>query len=365
MVEHVIAHIGMSINLPLVLTFAGLSGHGKTELSRQMGLLLQAPTTVLDCAQMRSDIGLFGSRSGYQGNELGSQLNNHLAKYDGMRNVVFLHEFDKTEQEVRNSLLLLLDSGDYHDRRTNKPVDAAKTTCILATNLGDRAIAAFYEEYMANITEVEKTEVPHKVLQTQLKALFHDKFGPPMAGRMKNIVPFYPFDKAEQAVLCHNFPSDLADQLRKSIDISPMTKRYPGDVHLAIKNDGRLCKHLAEKSYIPELGARSLYSGIDEVRRNFFTTFVDPTDLISEELNDGPLMKYTVKMVLIAGTKAESEVILVGDGYAQYHRGQEDIPEDEEMMDSELEDLSGAFDKMLAVDRRVNSINPADEDGIL
>lgn len=76
-------------------------------------------------------------------------------------------------------------------------------------------------------------------------------------------------------------------------------------------------------------------------------------------------MKYPVKMVLVAGTKAESEVILVGDGYAQYHRGQEDIPEDEEMMDSELQDLSGAFDKMLAVERRVNSIHPADEDEIL
>lgn len=31
-VEHVTSHIGMSIKSPLVLTFAGLSGHGKTEL---------------------------------------------------------------------------------------------------------------------------------------------------------------------------------------------------------------------------------------------------------------------------------------------------------------------------------------------
>jgi len=330
-----------------------------------MGLLLQAPTTVIDCAQMRSDIGLFGPRSGYQGNELGSQLNNHLVKYDGMRNVVFLDEFEKTEQEVRNSLLLLLDSGDYHDRRNNKPVDAAKAIWILAKTLGDHAIATFYKEYMANITEAEKTKVPHEFLQTQLKTHFRDKFGPPMAGRMKNIVPFYPFDEAEQAVVCHKFLSDLVDQLRKPIDISPMTKRYPAMYILQLRMRGDYVStwprnHISLSSVLdPYTALLTKFGGV------FFTPFVDSTDLISEELSCGPLMKYPVKMVLVAGTKAESEVILVGDGYAQYHRGQEDIPEDEEMMDSELQDLSGAFDKMLAVERRVNSIHPADEDEIL
>lgn len=122
----------------------------------QMGALLKVPITVVDCAQMRSDVGLFGSRSGYQGNERGSQLNNHLSQYDGQRSVVFLDEFDKTDQEVRNSLLLLLDSREYHDRRTDKAVDATKTIWILATNLGDREITKFYLEPMEGVTETEQ-----------------------------------------------------------------------------------------------------------------------------------------------------------------------------------------------------------------
>lgn len=342
-VDHVTSHIGMNIQSPLVLTFAGLSGHGKTELAKQMGALLQVPMTVVDCAEMRSDIGLFGSRTGYQGNERGSQLNNHLKDHDGKRTVVFLDEFDKTEQEVRNSLLLLLDSGEYYDRRTNTPVDASKTIWILATNLGDRAITKFYRDRMEGATEAEKAKLPHKLMQNQLKALFRDKFGAPMAGRMKNVAPFYPFDTAEQAVVAHKFLMELVDQLRQPIDLSPVTKRYPAHVHLAVKNDGKLCKHIAEESYISELGARSLTSGIDDVRRDFFTTFVESEELVVEDINRGPLMRYTVQLVPVAGARDVSEVTVAKDGFTAYYKGQgneEGTQEDDtEMVNGGLGDL--------------------------
>lgn len=355
-VDKISSHIGMNMQSPLVLTFAGRSGHGKTELAKQMGELLKVPITVVDCAQMRSDIGLFGARSGYQGNASGSQLNNHLAENDGVRSVVFLDEFDKTEQEVRNSLLLLLDAGVYHDRRNNMPIDASKTIWILATNLGDRNIANFYNEKVVGKGVSEMAKVPHKLLCHELKNLFKNRFGAPMAGRMRNIAPFYPFDEREQAVVTHKFLLELFDQLRQPIDLSPAVKRYPGHVHLAVRNDGKLCQHLAQEYYQQELGARALASAVDEVRSSFFTAFVDTNELIHENMNNGPLMRFTVRLQP-AGVGV-SEVAVRADGLTTYYRGQSDIAtlEDEEMSDGLVKAMTN-----LGVDAEVKREN---DDGI-
>lgn len=163
-VEVISFRLGMNIKSPLVLTFAGLSGQGKTELATQIGKLLEAPITVIDCAQMRSDISIFGSHLGYAGKQAGSQLDNFLAANDGSRSVVFLDELDKTEREVRNSLLLLLDSGEYHDRRSNTPINAKKIIWILATNLGDTQMSEFYANHLEDCDELAQTKAPHKEL---------------------------------------------------------------------------------------------------------------------------------------------------------------------------------------------------------
>ena len=60
---------------PLVIAFAGPSGHGKTRMARHMGDLLSVDMTAIDCAQMENDVGLFRSTAGYHRSEEGSQLN--------------------------------------------------------------------------------------------------------------------------------------------------------------------------------------------------------------------------------------------------------------------------------------------------
>jgi len=321
-VKVITSHLGMNVKSPLVLTFAGSSGHGKTELATQIGKLLDAPITVIDCAQMRSDVSIFGPRMGYAGNPTGSQLNNFLATNDGSRAVIFLDEFDKTEREVRNSLLLLLDSGEYHDRRSNNPVNARKVIWILATNLGDTKISEFYSDHMEECDELTQAKAPHKVLTNSLKALFRDKFGAPMAGRMRNVAPFYPFSHGEQAVVTHKFLLELADDLRKPIDLQPTVNHYPGHIDLAIKNDGALCTHLAEETYIKELGARSLSSAVDDVRRAFFAEFVDTDEEIVESQNGGPLAKYTVQLLPVG--KDAKEAVVVRNGVTEFSHGPDD-----------------------------------------
>ena len=351
-VNLVATHLAMKRKEPLVLTFAGLSGHGKTELAKQMGGLLQVPTTVIDCAQMHSDIALFGSRLGYQGNAQGSQLNNHLAEYAGVSSVVFLDEFDKTDKSIHNSLLLVLDSGEYHDRRNNNLVDASKTIWIMATNLGDVQIKRFYRNHLEGASPSEKARVQHEELQEELKEVYRNKFGAPIAGRMKNIAPFYPFNFNEQAVVAHKFLLELVEKVREPINTSELVKDYIGHVHLAIKNDGKLCAHIAKKSYIEDLGARSLTSGIEDVRVGFYTCFTDTDELVSEEMNDGPLMRYTVQLQPLSGGEGigptVTKVAVAKDGYSNYYKGQgsEDEDHDEDMTDG-VDELDESFAKMM------------------
>ena len=64
-----------------------------------MGGLLSLELIIVDCNMMQHDTDLFGPWHPYIGSEDGTQLNNHLAEWDGKRTVVFLDEFDKKKTE--------------------------------------------------------------------------------------------------------------------------------------------------------------------------------------------------------------------------------------------------------------------------
>jgi len=75
-------------------------------MARHTGGLLSVDITTIDCAQMKSDVGLFGSTAGFHRSEEGSQLNKFLARHNGKRAVVFLDELDKTNEGIGHSLLV-------------------------------------------------------------------------------------------------------------------------------------------------------------------------------------------------------------------------------------------------------------------
>lgn len=111
LIQRLLTHLMMPTKRPLVLCFAGPSGHGKTELARQLGHLLSLDLEVVDCTIVKREMELFGPRQPYIGAERGSPVNNFLASHSRQRCIVFFDEFEKTTKEIHQALLLPFDNG--------------------------------------------------------------------------------------------------------------------------------------------------------------------------------------------------------------------------------------------------------------
>jgi ATP-dependent Clp protease ATP-binding subunit ClpA len=67
--------------------------------------------------------------------------------------------------------------GTYIDRRTNRVIDCRKTIWILASNLGEQAIARFYETSLKLKRDGEKATTDLGSLIAELRTSFQGRWG--------------------------------------------------------------------------------------------------------------------------------------------------------------------------------------------
>ncbi|KAK4099209.1 P-loop containing nucleoside triphosphate hydrolase protein [Parathielavia hyrcaniae] len=274
--DRFLSYLAMPIRQPLVLLFAGPSGHGKTELARNLGRMLSLDLHGVDCTNLRHESDLFGPWFPFAGSDKGSAVNNYLAAYAGKRCIVFMDEFEKTTDEVRHALLVPFQSGEYRNRTNNTMVDCSKTIWVLATNAFDQIIHSFYDSRQEELVGDRGSRHGQdnvRRLGKQLSGLIRKQsisvFGAPVTGRITEFIPFLPFSPVEQAAVADLGLAELGRELARPINSveDPACYRSVGDLDLEVKRAHSICKALAEQGYVPELGARSIINTIDrEIR---------------------------------------------------------------------------------------------------
>ncbi|KAJ4403523.1 hypothetical protein N0V85_005077 [Neurospora sp. IMI 360204] len=267
-VDRLLCYLALQIERPIILLFAGPSGHD---------------LLTVDCTNMHSKYDLWGPVKPYAGYKDGSKLNNFLAEHSGRRSIVFLDEFEKMDQEIRNTLLL-----PFQDELLT-PVDCKKTIWIMATNAFDETIHAFCTTHEKVLFDDEPGKEGQKLVQKLSRSIQKEsvtKFGAPLSGRISGFIPFLTFSPSEQAAVADRILANFGRDRIKSIKCSDVASKshMVGDLDLQVRRGYSVCKALATKGYVPELGARSITNTVDDdVRLPVVNEYLDRREEIRED----------------------------------------------------------------------------------
>jgi ATP-dependent Clp protease ATP-binding subunit ClpA len=218
--------------------FAGPTGVGKTELSRQLALKLGVPLLRFDMSEYMEKhtvSRLIGAPPGYVGFEQGGLLTD--AVLQNPHCVLLLDEIEKAHPDLYAILLQVMDYGKLTDHN-GKSVDFRSTLLIMTTNAG----AAEASEARIGFLREAKTEAADEAIRRL--------FTPEFRNRLDAIVHFAPLSPEVMGQIVDKNLRALEAQLRERkvrLSVSPEARRW-----------------LAEKGYDPTMGARPLARLIQE-----------------------------------------------------------------------------------------------------
>lgn len=218
--------------------FAGPTGVGKTEVSKQLAKCLGVELIRFDMSEyMESHTvsRLIGAPPGYVGYDHGGLLTEAVTK--NPHSVVLLDEIEKANSDVFNLLLQVMDHGSLTDTNGRK-ADFRHVTLIMTTNAG----AALMERNSIGFKEQDH--------QTDGMAAIQRTFTPEFRNRLDAIIQFEPLDDVIITRVVDKFLNELSERLTEK------------EVSLEVDSAAR--KWFAEKGYDKKMGARPMARLIQE-----------------------------------------------------------------------------------------------------
>lgn len=245
--------------------FAGPTGVGKTEVSRQLANLLGIELVRFDMSEYmeaHTASRLIGAPPGYVGFDQGGLLTEKINQFPHC--VLLLDEIEKAHPDVFNLLLQVMDHGSLTDNngRTSsfKQVILIMTTNVGADSISRNSMGFTHQDHSRDNSEAMKR-----------------MFTPEFRNRLDAIIHFNPLDKSVIVSVVDKFLVELQAQLDDK------------KVTLEINDDVR--DYLAEKGYDRLMGARPMARLIqDEIKKPLanMILFGDLVDggVVSVTMND-------------------------------------------------------------------------------
>ena len=231
-----VSRAGLSLNKQKPIgnfLFAGPTGTGKTELSKQLAEHLGVPLIRFDMSEFmeKHEVAkLVGAPPGYVGYSEGGKLTDKVKKTPHC--VLLLDEIEKAHPDIFNILLQVMDHGKLTDGQ-NRTTDFKNVILVMTTNEG----ASFINKSKIGFTQEDTTSIDRG-------DAIKKKFAPEFINRLDSIVQFKEL---------------TADLIIKIVD------KYLGSLmqDLVQKNVSVVVTHaakeeIAKKGFNKELGARPL-----------------------------------------------------------------------------------------------------------
>ncbi len=218
--------------------FAGPTGVGKTEVTRQLAKIMGVELTRFDMSEYmerHSVSRLIGAPPGYVGFDQGGLLTEAVSKHP--HSVLLLDEIEKAHPDVFNLLLQVMDHGTLTDNNGRK-ADFRNVVIVMTTNAGaeqmSRASIGFtVQDHSGDSLEVIKRS-----------------FTPEFRNRLDAIIQFKALDAATVIHVVDKFLIELEEQLDEK--------------HVALEVDDVARAWLARHGFDPVMGARPMARLIQE-----------------------------------------------------------------------------------------------------
>jgi len=220
--------------------FLGRTGVGKTEVCRVLASQLFTSDKCLikldmsEFSESHSTSKLVGSPPGYVGYDDATALTERVRRNPYC--LVLFDEIEKAHPDVYNVLLQILDEGRLTDSH-GKTTSFKNALIVMTSNVG---VENINKTKKIGFNDVDLSGEEESAMMAGLKK----KFKPEFINRIDNVIVFNSLTESDVAKIA-------------KIQINKLGKKL-GGLGIALKVSPDVIKHLAEKGYHPEYGARPL-----------------------------------------------------------------------------------------------------------
>ncbi len=243
--------------------FAGPTGVGKTEVTRQLALLMGVELIRFDMSEYmeRHTVSrLIGAPPGYVGFDQGGLLTEAVTR--NPHAVVLLDEIEKADPEVFNLLLQVMDHGTLTDNNGRK-ADFRNAIIVMTTNAGAQEMSRASIGFTQQDNSTDGMEIIKK------------KFSPEFRNRLDAIIQFAPLELDSIIRVVDKLVVELEAKLENN--------------KVTLELDDAARTWIAERGYDPKMGARPMARIIqEEIKRPL------AEELLFGSLEQGGHVKITV-----------------------------------------------------------------------